>query len=353
MLVAHGCQCRQGRQRLTEFTAALRRLVDGAALERTELEAALTDLLEGRVSDVAAAAWLTAWRCRGETPALLAAARAVLLRLAIPWPAGEAPQATLDTCGTGGDGQGTFNISTAAALVVAACGVPVVKHGNRGFSSPSGSADVLEALGVPVDLSPTATARCLMKTGFAFCLASQWHPAVGRLSPIRRALGFRTLFNLVGPLVNPARPRWQVVGVAQEQHLDLIAKCLRETGQTAFVVHGAAGLDEIALNGATQVRHVQGGCITALTWTAEDFGLPAVAANDVQASSVTASAQLVEEALRDPTSPASALVQANAAAALLLCGRADRLDAGVALARTQIARGAAWDLVEQLRRVSA
>lgn len=338
---------------MTDFAAALRRLVDGAALERAELQDALTDLLAGRVSDVAAAAWLTAWRCRGETPALLAAAREVLLRLAVPWPAGEAPLAVLDTCGTGGDGQGTFNISTAAALVVAACGVPVVKHGNRGFSSPSGSADVLEALQVPVDLSPTATAHCLRKTGFAFCLASKWHPTVGRLSPLRRALGFRTLFNLVGPLVNPARPRWQLVGVAQEQHLGVIAECLRDTGQTAFVVHGTAGLDEIALDTATQVRHVDGGRMTALTWTAEDFGLPIVAAADVQAASVTASAHLVETALRNPASLPSALVQANAAAALLLCGRVERLDAGVALARTQIASGAAWDLVEQLRHFSA
>lgn len=335
---------------MASLAAALRQLVDGSDLAQAELDAAFAELLSGVVSDVHAAAWLTAWRFRGETPESLAAARSALMRHAVPWP--QAVPEVLDTCGTGGDGQGTFNISTAAALVVAAAGVPVVKHGNRGFTSPSGSADVLAAMGLPIALDPAATVRCLTETQFAFCLASHWHPAVGRLATVRRQLGFRTLFNLVGPLANPARPRWQVVGVGRHGQLDLLAECLRTMGQTAFVVHGGDGLDEISLAGPTYVRRVRAGTVTAEEWRATDFGLEPVSAAQVRADNIAASVRLVEQALRDATSPAARLVLANAAAALHLCGKTDSLKAGVALGQALIGGGSVWTLVERLREFS-
>jgi anthranilate phosphoribosyltransferase len=332
------------------LAAALRQLVEGRDLAPSELEAAFTELLTGDVSECLVAAWLTAWRCRGETPACLAAARSALMSASIPWPAQDV--AVLDTCGTGGDGQSTFNVSTAAALVVAAAGVPVVKHGNRGFTSPSGSADVLEALGLPIALDPAATLRCLRETGFAFCLASRWHPSVGRVASLRRQLGFRTLFNLVGPLANPARPRWQLVGVGRPEQLDLLAECLRLMDQTALVVHGGDGLDEISLTRPTQVRRVAGGAVTAEVWQAADFGLEPVSVAQVRAESIAASVQLVEQACRHVSSPPARLVLANAAAALHLSGRAESLKAGVALGQDLIGDGSVWRLVERLRAFS-
>ncbi len=337
------------RSSVTALVTALRGLADGHVLSGAELQAATSALLDGQTSPALQAAWLTAWRFRGENADLVTATRAALLHHAEPWPGPKTD--VLDTCGTGGDGLETFNVSTAAALVVAAVGIPVVKHGNRGVSGPTGSADLLEALGVPIALTPQAAARCLAETGFTFCFAPAWHPALRTLASLRRELGFRTVFNLVGPLANPARPRWQVVGVGRAEWLDVVAESLRraERLERAVVVHGVDGSDEISLASETQVRWVVKGQIEAQTWTASDFGLRPVAWDECRAASPAESRQQVEKAWSDADHPAARVVRANAAAALFVRGRAESLAHGAELAGDAIASGRVNELVQRLR----
>lgn len=314
-------------------------------LERRDLpdelvRAALRDLTAGSFDESEAAAWLVALRMKGEAGSEIAAAVEVLREAMVRLYPLARP--VLDTCGTGGDGAGTFNISTAAALVAAGVGVPVVKHGNRSVSSRSGSADVLAALGVPVEGGPTWAQKALEGTGFAFCFAPHFHPALAKVGPLRRKLGVRTVFNLLGPLLNPAGAEHHLLGVGRQELLDPMAAAVARLGtREAFLVCGRDGLDEVSLAAPTSVRHVRDGVVTALEWTPADFGLEPVGLADLVADGPEASATIIRRVLEREDGPARRVVLANAAAALLAAGRVPSLPAGVAAAARSIDSGAA------------
>jgi anthranilate phosphoribosyltransferase len=303
--------------------------------------------MEGRAADAEIAAFLTALRVKGETADEIAGAVTALRAHMVPLDTGG--RDVLDTCGTGGDGRNTFNISTAAALVAAACGVPVVKHGNRGVSSASGSADVLAALGVKIDAGPDACRRCLAEAGIAFCFAPCFHPAMRHVAEVRKRLRFRTVFNLIGPLANPAGARSQLIGVGRPELLDRLADCLAQLGPTsAYLVHGSDGLDEVTLAGPTAVRRVADGRVEQLTWTPADFGLPVCAGADLHAADARHSAERIRSVLAGSAGPARDIVLANAAAALLAAGRAGSLREGVERAARAVAEGRAAHALERL-----
>lgn len=308
----------------------------------------LSDVIAGRCGEIEATAVLVALRVKGETAGELAAAAALLrehmIRLETPTPD------TLDTCGTGGDGSGTFNVSTATAFVVAGAGVPVAKHGNRAVSSRSGSADVLAALGVAPDAEPAVAKRCLEQAGLAFCFAPRFHPALRHVAPLRRRLGMRTLFNWLGPLVNPASTPYQLLGVGNAELLDPLAQALAQLGtRHAFLVTSRDGLDEVSLAAPTRVREVRGDRVSAFEWTPEDFGLARCSLEELKADGVEASAAIVRQVLEGEECAAFRVVLANAAAALLAIERVRSLPEGVEAAREAIQSGRARLVLERLR----
>jgi anthranilate phosphoribosyltransferase len=284
---------------------------------------------------------------KGETADELAAAAAVLREHMRPFDPGRA--GVLDTCGTGGDGAGTFNISTAAAFVAAGAGVPVVKHGNRAASGLSSSADVLEALGVSVDGATRSARRCLERAGMAFCFAPHFHPAMQRVAAVRRRLGVRTLFNWLGPLVNPARAPYQLLGVGRAELLDPLAGALARLGtRRAFLVCGRDGLDEVSLAGPTLVREVRGGEVATREWAPDDFGLAACRPEELRVGGVEESAAVVRAVLAGRDGPALRVVLANAAAALLAAERVESLRQGVQQAAAAVSDGRAARVLEAL-----
>jgi anthranilate phosphoribosyltransferase len=327
-------------------------------LERRDLGAdrmrrVIEHFVSGECGEVEMAALLVALRMKGETAEELAAAAAVLRERMVCLDTGR--DDVLDTCGTGGDGAGTFNISTATALVVAAAGVPVVKHGNRAISSRSGSADVLEALGVRLGGDPAWAMNCLERAGLAFCLAPLFHPALRHVGGVRRRLGVRTLFNCLGPLVNPARAPYQLLGVGRPEWLDLMAGALARLGGTrrALLVCGRDGLDEVTLAAATQVREVRGDAVRAWEWTPDDFGLPSCSPADVGVDGAADSARLIRGVLEGGAGPATDVVLANAAAALVAAERVETPREGVNRARQALTGGRALAVLEALRACSA
>lgn len=332
-----------------DLPSITRRLLARQELTAEQVCAALEAMTQGKSDPVAVAALLTAWRAKGETPNELSAACQWLRQRMVRVDTNGL--AVVDTCGTGGDEQGTFNVSTAAALVTAACGVPVVKHGNRSVSSKSGSADVLERLGLPVDLDAQQAARCLRQAGFAFCFAPRFHPVLASVAEVRRRLGFRTIFNLLGPLLNPAGAKWQLLGVGKPELLDLLAPTLARLGNVrALVVHGSDGLDEITLSGPTHVRKVADGLVEAEVWYPETFALPRYPTETFRVCGPDASADLLRAVLSGEKCPARDIVLANTAAALFLVGRVSRLTEGVRLAADTIDSGQAHALLQTLRR---
>lgn len=319
-------------------------------LQPGQVRFVLGQMMRGECGEAEAAAFLTALRMKGETAGEVAAAALILREHMIRWDPG---RAVLDTCGTGGDCSGTFNISTAAAFVVAGAGVPVVKHGNRSVSSKSGSADVLAALGVPIEGDAAAARRCLDRAGLAFCFAPSFHPALKHVGPLRRRLGFATIFNCLGPLANPAGAVFQLLGVGRIELLDLMAGALARLGiQHAFVVHGGEGLDEVSLASPTFVREVTGSTTKKLEWTHQDLDLAPCSMKDLAAADPAASAAMINEVLSGKDGPARRIVLANAAAALLAAERVTSLREGVALAGQSIASGKARQVLEQLRAVA-
>ena len=320
-------------------------------LSEAQLRSLMADILQGKHHESEAAAWLVALRMKGETAGEIAAAARVLREHMVRWESGM--PGVLDTCGTGGDCTGTFNISTATAFVVAAAGVPVVKHGNRAVSSRSGSADVLAALGLRLESDPAHARRCLHETGLTFCFAPHFHPALAHIAALRRRLGVPTIFNCLGPLANPAGAEHQLLGVGRLELLDVMAGALAQLGAVhALVVCGSDGLDEVSLAAPTQVRQVQGGRITAWEWAARDFGLPACALDSLAARDADESARIIEAVLRSEDTPATWVVLANAAAALMAAGRAPGPADGVALARTALQSGRALQVLEKLRKLN-
>jgi anthranilate phosphoribosyltransferase len=308
-------------------------------------------LMAGQCGEAEAAALLIALRMKGETAEEVAAAAEVLREHMVRLETGR--DGVLDTSGTGGDGSSTFNISTATALVVAAAGVPVVKHGNRAVSSRSGSADVLAELGVTVEGGPDWPQRCLDGAGMAFCFAPHFHPALKHVAALRRRLGVRTLFNCLGPLANPAGATYQLIGVGRRELLDPMAGALARLGtRRALLVWGTDGLDEVSLSSPTLVREVRRGTVHAYEWTPRDFHLPSCTLAELHCADVKCSASTVCSVLDGRDGPARRIVLANAAAALLAAERVESLPEGVQRAMEAIDDGGARRVLQRLRELS-
>jgi anthranilate phosphoribosyltransferase len=288
---------------------------------------------------------------KGERPAELVGFARTMRQEAVRFETGG--RTVFDTCGTGGDQAGTFNISSAAAIVVAACGVPVAKHGNRSVSSRCGSADVLEALGVAVSASPEVASRCLADTGIAFLFAPTFHPSMKHAAPTRRDLGVRTAFNLLGPLTNPARPTRQLVGVPRPELTELLARALLMLGsERAWVVHGADGLDELSLSGHTKVSECRDGAVQTFYVHPSDFGLPKAPVETLVGGDAERNAALVREVLDGVEGPLRNVVLLNAGAALFIAGHSASVREGIAAAARSIDSGAARSTLERLVAVS-
>jgi anthranilate phosphoribosyltransferase len=330
------------------------RLATERPLGAEEAEQAFTEIMEGRATPVQMAALLVALRVRGASAEEVAGGVRALRRAMIPVPV-DTTADLVDTCGTGGGALTTFNISTAAALAAAAAGVRVAKHGNRSFTSRCGSADVLESLGVRLDLSPEQEAEVLERAGIVFMFAPLHHPAMRHIGPVRRELAMPTVMNILGPLTNPAGARRQVVGVSQPELLDLIASALQVLGHTrALVAHGAPGMDELSPLGPTELVDLRDGEIQrwtldpgeALGW---DPGSPA----ELSGATPDENARKVEQVLRGTLGGAArAAVVLNAAAALYVGDVADSIPAAVERAAEVLDSGAAWDRLERLRDAS-
>jgi anthranilate phosphoribosyltransferase len=315
----------------------------GRSLSESEAEAAFDIIMSGDATPSQMGAFLMALRVRGETVDEIAGAARIMRAKAV---AVEAPPGAIDTCGTGGDASGSFNISTASALVVAGCGVPVAKHGNRALSSKSGSADVLTALGVNIDAEMSVVRACLWEIGLGFLMAPRHHSATRHVAPTRVELGTRTIFNLLGPLSNPAGARRQLSGVFAAEWVQPMAEVLgRLGGERAWVVHGD-GLDELTTAGPTTVASLESGRVESFAITAADAGLPEARLADLRGGEPVHNARLMRELLTGAGGPLRDVVLLNSAAALLVAGRAASLYDGVELAARAIDSGAARGVLE-------
>jgi anthranilate phosphoribosyltransferase len=326
----------------------LHRAAAGSNLTSEEAYQAMRALLEGDAPEAQIAGLLVALRIKGETASELAGfARALRERMLLV----DAGPDVIDTAGTGGDNAGTFNISTVAAIVMAGAGARVAKHGNRSISSASGSADLLEALGVRISMTPDEAARAVREIGIGFLFAPALHPAMKHAQSVRRALRLRTVFNLLGPLCNPARAQAQLIGAPSPETASLMAEALAELGtRRSFVVHGHDGLDEITTTGPTDVYEVSGGRVTKHLWTPADFGLRRATASSLLGGDASRNAQIALEILSGVEGPARDIVVANAAAGLLAAGLAQTLHLGVALAEQAIDSRAARTKLDLLQK---
>ncbi len=331
----------------------LARAVAGKHLTLDQARAAFAHIVSGRASRVRTGALLAALQTKGLAPSEVAGGVAALQAAMIPVPAPD-PSSLVDTCGTGGGRVSTFNISTAAAIVAAAGGVRIAKHGNRSFTSKSGSADVLEALGVAIELSPKGAAEVLAETGIVFMFAPLHHPAVRHVAPVRKELGITTIMNLLGPLANPAGARRQVVGVADPAFLELVVRALAELGhERALVVHGAPGMDEVSPCGATRVAELRGGRVSSYEVTPTDFAIEPVAPEALAGGEPDRNAAVVRAVVEgSERGPARSAVLVNAAAAFQVSGRVDSLAEGAAAAANAIDSGAAGTVLDNLVRAS-
>ncbi len=333
----------------------LKRLAAGEQLSASEAADAFRAVMTGEGSPVQMGALLMGLRVRGETAHEVAGA-ATALREAMTRLEAPDPDTLVDTCGTGGGAVGTFNISTAAALLAAGAGVRIAKHGNRSFSSRSGSADVLEALGVPIDVPVARMREVLDEAGIVFMFAPAMHPAMRHVGPVRRELGIQTVMNLIGPLANPASAGRQVIGVADPARLELIAGALAALGTVhALVVHGAPGMDEVSPLGPTTVIELRGGTMAWSTLDPRALGVDRpVDAAELAGGEPAENAAVIEQVLqgRGPAG-AEAAVVLNAAAALYVGGKAASVPEGVTRARAALKDGRGWTALEKLRRASA
>jgi anthranilate phosphoribosyltransferase len=320
----------------------LSKIAAGTSLDRDEAGAAMRAVMSGEATPAQVGGLLMALRTKGETVEEIEGLADTMLGFANPV---APPVPVVDTCGTGGDRSGTFNISTVAALVVAGAGVPVAKHGNRAASSICGSADLLEALGVRIDLDATGVERCLADAGIAFIFAPVFHPAMGHAGPVRRELRVPTVFNFLGPLTNPARPFAQVVGVSDERMLPLLAQVLARRGTRARLFRALDGLDELTTTGPSLVFDVEDGELRESMLDPADLGLARCEVGDLRGGDPEASAAIALAILHGETGPRRDVVLLNAAAALEVSGRASSLDGGLAMAATSIDSGAAVDVL--------
>jgi len=332
------------------FRALIGKVATGAALTREEAASAFEQMMSGEATPSQMGGLLMALRVRGETveeiTGAVSAMRAKMLRV-------NAPPDAVDVVGTGGDASGSFNISTCAALIVAGAGVPVAKHGNRALSSRSGAADVLAALGVNIDLTPEAIGRCIREAGIGFMFAPAHHPAMKNVGPTRVELGTRTIFNLLGPLSNPAGVRRQMVGVFSRQWTQPLAQVLKNLGSDrVWVVHGSDGLDEITTAGPTSVTALEDGAITNFEISPEDVGLPRVKPEALRGGDAAANAEALHHVLAGKDSAFRHVALINAAAGLVVAGKAKTLKEGVELAAHAVDSGEAAGRLERLIVVS-
>ena len=338
---------------MTNLREAFAAALAGRSLEAAEAESAIGELLDGDAPEALVAGFLVALKLKPETAAELTGAARAMRARARALDLDISP--LVDTCGTGGDGAGTFNISTGAALIAAAGGVRVAKHGNRAASGLVGAADAIEGLGIRVDLDPAGLRRCLDRAGFCFIFAPAYHPAMARVANLRRALGIRTLFNLLGPLANPARPSRQVVGVSEPRLIRPMAEALGALGvEHVIVVHGEDGMDEISLSAPTRIAEVHrgSGAIREYEIAPEEFGLTRADPARLKVSSAEQAVGMLLDALAGGTGPAQDVLALNAGAAIYVAGAADSLARGVETAGKVIASGRALKTIEELRRAS-
>ncbi|MFJ8042830.1 anthranilate phosphoribosyltransferase [Kitasatospora sp. NPDC096147] len=336
--------------RTTDLKSVLGRLADGEHLTREESARTVGLLTSGEATASQMGALLMALRMRGETVEEIVGAashlRTRMLRVA-------APPDAMDVVGTGGDSSGSYNISTCAALVVAGAGVPVAKHGNRALSSRSGSADVLRALGVQVDLTPSQVGRCVAESGIGFMFAPAHHPALRHVAATRVELGTRTVFNLLGPLLNPAGVRRHLIGVFARHWLEPLAEVLHELGsERAYVVHGSDGLDEITLTGPTSVAALEHGRVRSFEIDPERLGLTRVTPAQLRGGDAEENATALRAVLRGEPGPYREVALLNSAAALVVAGRAEDLADGLLLAAKSVDSGEALARLESLVSVS-
>jgi anthranilate phosphoribosyltransferase len=330
----------------------LRRILEQReTLSHSEASTLMQTILAGQASDIELAALLGALAARGETAAEIAGFASTLRSASNPLPLSNLEQQDLvDTCGTGGDSSGTFNISTAAALVAAAAGAHVAKHGNRAITSACGSADVLEALGIPIHLSPTDAATALRTHHFAFLLAPSHHPQLKAVMPVRKALGVRSILHILGPLLNPAGARRQVMGVYHSRLVPLVANAMILLYiQHAMVVHGDGKLDEIALSGPSEIAELRSSKVTQYTISPEDFGLQRAPLSALSGGNASDNALILKQIFAGKTGPPRDVVLLNAAAVLTVGGLTPNLRDGIALAAKTIDSGAVTRLVDSLQ----
>jgi anthranilate phosphoribosyltransferase len=335
---------------MDEFKTLIGKVATGATLTREEAAGAFDRMMSGEATPSQMGGLLMGLRMRGETVDEITGAvttmRAKMLKV-------EAPAGAIDVVGTGGDASGSYNISTCAAFIVAGAGIPVAKHGNRALSSRSGAADVLGALGVKIDLGPEAISRCIEEAGIGFMFAPAHHPAMKHVGPTRIELGTRTIFNLLGPLSNPAGVKRQMVGVFSRQWVEPLAHVLKNLGsERAYVVHGSDGLDEITTSGPTSVAALENGKVTTFEIKPEDFGFAKARPEDLRGGDAEANASAVMDVLRGKKGAFRDVAILNAAAAIVVAGKAKDLNEGIAAAAKSVDSAEAEGRLDRLIAVS-
>jgi anthranilate phosphoribosyltransferase len=333
------------------FAELIEKLTRHEDLTADQASAAMAEVMEGRAAPAQLAGFLVGLAMKGERPPeIVGLARAMRVRAV---PLSKRYAGVFDTCGTGGDRSGTFNISSCAAIVVAASGVPVAKHGNRSVSSRSGSADVFEALGVNILAAPATVERCLDEAGIGFFFAPTFHPSMRHAAQVRRELGVRTAFNLLGPLTNPAGAMRQLVGVPRPEFTGLLARALMLLGsERAWVVHGADGVDEISTTGYTKISECRLGAVNTFYLHPSDVGLPKASPEALKGGDAQQNAAIVRRVLAGEAGPARDVVLLNAGAALFIAGAAGSLADGIGLAASAIDRGDARRTLERMAAIS-
>jgi anthranilate phosphoribosyltransferase len=330
--------------------AAINMLVNRVSLSEQEMAGCMNEIMEGRATDAQIGAFLTALRVKGETVEEITGAAKIMREKAITI---KAPEGVLDTCGTGGDMSHTFNISTTTSIVVSACGVPVAKHGNRSVSSQSGSADVLEALGIIIDLPPEKVEESLFETGFGFLFAPLFHPAMKYAIGPRREMGIRTIFNILGPLTNPAGAKRQLLGVFADHLTETLAMVLGNLGAVdAMVIHGRDGLDEISISDETKVSRFSDGKTENFFIAPEDFGIRRREIDSILGGNKEENASITLAVLRGEKGPKRDIVLMNSAAAIVVSGRAGDFRTAFDMAAEAIDSGKALKKLEEVKRVS-
>lgn len=333
------------------LSSLIEQLICQADLTTDQAADAMNEIMEGRASEAQIAALLVGLRMKGERPGEIVGLARAMRQHSVKVACHDD---VFDTCGTGGDRSGTFNISSCAAIVVAACGVRVAKHGNRSVSSQSGSADVFEALGVTITAPPAVIERCLAEVGLAFFFAPTFHPSMRHAGPTRKSLGLRTAFNLLGPLTNPAGATRQLVGVPRPELTELLARALMMLGSTrAWVVHGADGIDEISTSGYTKVSECRNGAVQTFYLHPSDVGVAKSEPGALQGGDAATNAGIIRRVLDGTTGAARDVVLLNAGAALFVAGAAASVREGMERAAAAIDRGDARRTLEQLARLSA